>query len=171
MSKNEDIVIQKADKANTVVILDKCSYKSLMEQILNDNSKFSKLDVPADKEINHIVKLEKRITSEFKLLKEKKDKEIIDKSTYKSIKPVGSRPGILYGLGKIHKENRKGIPPIDRILSAFLCTVLKVNGFEIVLMISSLCSVDVISMTYLYCFRLLITEINLWSICHLNIPT
>ena len=82
------------------MILDKCSYISTIEEILNDNSKFSKFDIPAGKEINHIVNLEKRITSELKLLI---DKEIIDKSTYKSIKPVGSRPGILYGLGKIHK--------------------------------------------------------------------
>ena len=77
--------------------LDKCSYISAIEEILNDNSKFSKLDIPAGKEINHIVNLEKRITSELKLLK---DREIIDKSIYKSIKPVGSTPGILYGLGK-----------------------------------------------------------------------
>ena len=109
------MVIQKADKGNTVVILDKCSYISATEEILNDNSKFSKLDIPAGKEINHIVNLEKRITSELKLLK---DKEIIDKSTYKSIKSVGSRPGILYGLGKIHKETRNGIPPFHPILSA-----------------------------------------------------
>ena len=115
LSKNKDIVIQKADKGNTVVILDKCSYISAIEEILNDNSKFSKLDIPAGKEINHIVNLEKRITSELKLLK---DKEIIDKSTYKSIKPVGSRPGILYGLGKIHKETCNGIPPFCPILSA-----------------------------------------------------
>ena len=115
LSKNKDIVIQKADKGNTVVILDKCSYISAIDEILNDNSKFSKLDIPAGKEINHIVNLEKRITSELKLLK---DKEIIDKSFYKSIKPVGSRPGILYGLGKIHKETRNGIPPFRPILSA-----------------------------------------------------
>ena len=115
LSKNKDIVIQKADKGNTVVILDKCSYIRAIEEILNDNSKFSKLDIPTGKEINHIVNLEKRITSELKLLK---DREIIDKSIYKSIKPVGSRPGILYGLGKIHKETRNGIPPFRPILSA-----------------------------------------------------
>ena len=58
------------------MILDKCSYISVAEEILNDNSKFSKFDIPAGKEINHIVmNLEKRITSELKLLKEK---EIID---------------------------------------------------------------------------------------------
>ena len=31
--------------------------------------------------------------------------------------------------------------------------------------------IDVISMLYLYCFLLLIMQINLRSICHLNIPT
>ena len=65
---SKDIVIQKADKGNTVVIINKCSYVSAIEEILNDNSKFSKLDIPAGKEINHIVNLEKRITSELKLL-------------------------------------------------------------------------------------------------------
>ena len=104
MSKSKDIVIQKADKGNSVVILDKCSYISAIEKILNDNSKFSKLDIPAGKEINHIVKF-------------LKDKEINDRSTYESIKPVGSRPGI-NGLGKIHKETRNGIPPFRPIFSA-----------------------------------------------------
>ena len=55
------------------------------------------------------------MTSELKLLKEK---EIIDKSTFKSIKPVGSRPGILYGSSKIHKETRNRLPPFCSILSA-----------------------------------------------------
>ena len=115
LSKNKNIVIQKADKGSTVVILDKCSYISAIEEILNDNSKFSKLDIPVGKEINHIVNLEKRITSMLELLK---DKEIIGKSTYKSIKPIGSRPGMLYGSGKIHKETRNGLPPFRHILSA-----------------------------------------------------
>ena len=92
------------------MILDKCSYISA-----NDNSKFSKLDIPAVKKINHIFNLEKRITSELKLLK---DKKIIEKSTYKNIKPVGSRPGILYRLGKIHKEFCNGPPPFCPIVSA-----------------------------------------------------
>ena len=79
----------------------KCSYINAIEEILNDDSKFSKLDIPAGKWINCLINLEKRITSELKLLKNKK---IIDKLTYKSIKPVGSTPCILYGLLKIHKE-------------------------------------------------------------------
>ena len=39
--------IQEADKGNTVVILDNSSYISAIEEILNDNSMFPKLDIPA----------------------------------------------------------------------------------------------------------------------------
>ena len=60
---------------------------------------FSNIDFPAGKGINHIVILEQRITSELKLLK---DKKIIAKSTYKSVKAVGSRTDTLYGWFKIH---------------------------------------------------------------------
>ena len=115
LSKNKNIVIQKADKDNTIVILDKISYISAIEEILNDHIKFSNLDIPAVKEINYITNLEKRITSDLKLLK---DKEIIDKATYKDIKPVGSRSGVLYGLGKVHNEVQNGLPPFWPILSA-----------------------------------------------------
>ena len=64
-------MIQKADKGNTMVILDKISYISVIEEILNDHIKFSNLDIPAGKEINYITNLEKRITSDLKLLKGK----------------------------------------------------------------------------------------------------
>ena len=67
LSKNKNILIQKADKDNIVVTLGKCSYISAIEEILNDNSKFSKLDIPVGKEVNHIVNLEKRVSSELKL--------------------------------------------------------------------------------------------------------
>ena len=46
LSKNKNIVIQKADKDNTIVILDKISYISAIEEILNDHTKFSNLDLP-----------------------------------------------------------------------------------------------------------------------------
>ena len=108
-------MIQKAGKGNTIVILDKISYISAIEEILNDHTKFSNLDILAGKEINYITNLEKRISSDLKLLK---DKEIIDKATYKNIKPVGSRPGVLYGLERVHKEAKNGIPPFRPILLA-----------------------------------------------------
>ena len=103
MSKKENIVNQKADKCNTIVILDKISYISAIEEILIDHTKFSNLHIPTGKEINYITNLEKRITSDLKLLK---DEEIIDKATYKNINPVGSRQGVLYELGNVHKETK-----------------------------------------------------------------
>ena len=72
------------------------------------------------------VNLEKKITSELKLLK---NKEIIDKSTYKSIKPIGSRPCILYRLRKIHKETRNGLPPFHPIPSAIGAPTYKTGKF------------------------------------------
>ena len=97
------------------MILDKISYLSAIEETLNDDIKFSNLDIPAGKEINYITNLEKRITSDLKRLK---DKEIIDKATHKNIKPVGSGPGNLYGSGNVHKETNNGFSPFRPILSA-----------------------------------------------------
>ena len=54
LSKNKNIVIQKADKDNTIVILDKIPYISAIEKILNDHTKCCHLDIPAGKEINYI---------------------------------------------------------------------------------------------------------------------
>ena len=83
------------------MILHKISYINAIEEILNDHTKFSNRDMPAGKEINYITNLWKRISS---YLKQVKDEEIIEKMTYKNIKPCGSRPGVLYELGKVHKE-------------------------------------------------------------------
>ena len=94
LPKNEIIVIQKADTGNTIVILDKISSISAIEEILKDHTKLFNFDIPTSKEINHITNLEKRITSDLNLLN---DEEIIHKATYKNIKPTGSRPGVLYG--------------------------------------------------------------------------
>ena len=45
-------------------------------------------------------------------------KKKIDKATYKNINPVGSRPGVLFELGKVHEVTKNGLPPFCPILSA-----------------------------------------------------
>ena len=60
----------------------------MIEEILTDNARFLKLDIPAGKGINHIINLENRIISELKLMK---NKENMDKFTYKTIKSFDSR--------------------------------------------------------------------------------
>ena len=75
--------------------------------------------------MNYITNLEKRTTSDLKLLKD----EEINKATYKNIKPAGSRPGILYGLGKVHKETNNGLSPFRPILSAIGTPTYKLAKF------------------------------------------
>ena len=90
------------------MILDNISNRNATEEILNDHTTFSK-------GISYPTNLEKTITSDCKLLN---DKELIEKATYKNIKPVGSIPGVFYGLEKVHKETKNGLPPLRPILSA-----------------------------------------------------
>ena len=86
LPKNKNIVIQKADKGNIIVILDKIFYISATEEILSDHTKFSNLHSPAGKEINYIANLEKRITSDLKLLK---DEEILRRLLKRTLNQLG----------------------------------------------------------------------------------
>ena len=93
---------------------------------MKDSSKFSNIELAPGKELNLLVNLEKKVSV---LLKSLFDQEIIDEFTYKYIKPVGSRPGILYGLGKVHKEPKNGLPPFRPILSAIGTPTYKLAKF------------------------------------------
>ena len=115
LKSRSDIIIQKSDKGNSIVIIDKSSYIEKMESILSDTSKFGKVDLDPGKELNYIINQEKRIRSVLKILN---DNGNISTSLYNNLSPTGSRPGILYGLGKVHKKAVNGSPPFRPILSA-----------------------------------------------------
>ena len=53
-------------------------------------------------------------------LKELLENEFLSNEDYKFLLPVGSNPGLLYGLCKVHKgtENNTSTPPFRPILSA-----------------------------------------------------
>ena len=53
--------IQKSDKGNSVVLLDKDKYLQGMSKILNKNAKFEMLQFDHDKKLNYILDLEKKI--------------------------------------------------------------------------------------------------------------
>ena len=61
--------------------------------------------------------------------------------------------------------------PLASALAHIFMFSLNADGFEIVLMISNLCSIDVMLMTYSHYLLFLIMPSNLRGICHLNIPT
>ena len=70
--KNKDIIVQKADKGNTVVILNRKDYVCKMKNILNDKSKFQKVYIDHDKILNHLIDMENRVTDILKNLRDKK---------------------------------------------------------------------------------------------------
>ena len=59
--KNENnLVIQKADKGNTIVILDKGSYLKSVKTLLEDSSKFKNISVAPDISLDCVINSEKK---------------------------------------------------------------------------------------------------------------
>ena len=115
LSKNKDIVIQKSDKGNSIVIVDKETYIKRMDNLLSDPRKFERVTLKNDAFLNFVVNQEKRMDTIFKNLV---DSNSMSKEMRKSIKPVGTRPSTMYGICKVHKQEVGGCPPFRPILSA-----------------------------------------------------
>ena len=92
-----------------------------MEELLSDTSKFSKINFnpkhKVNKELRHILDMEEAIKL---CLDDLLESNYLSKKDYKLMKPTGSRPGVMYGLCKIHKDTTNGreLPPFRPILSA-----------------------------------------------------
>ena len=89
--QDEDLVIEKADKGNTVVITNRENYLKGTKSLLSGNSKFIHLNVDKSKWLNYIVNLKEH----FQTLENNNN---ISEDEFKSICTIGKRPGILYGL-------------------------------------------------------------------------
>ena len=108
LSKNKDFVIQKSDKGNSVVIVVKETYIKRVENLLSNQRKFERVTLKNDAFLNFVVNQEKRIDTIFKNLV---DSNSMSKEMRKSIKPVGTRPGTMYELCKVHKQEVDDCPP------------------------------------------------------------
>ena len=126
LNENKEIVIQKSHKGKSVVILNKDVYTSRVKTLLSDHTKFEKLKIDPNKELNFIINSELRVKE---VLKEIKKKNQIDQEQYFKLCPSGSRFGILYGLAKIHKKVVDGCPPFRPILSAIGTPTYKLAKF------------------------------------------
>ena len=115
LSQNKQIVIQKSDKGNSIVIVDRVKYIEKMENFLSDQSKFQKIALKDDNFLNFITSQEKRID---KICKKLVDSNSMSDETRKQLKPVGTRPGIMYGSCKVHNKHVDGCPPFRPPLSA-----------------------------------------------------
>ena len=92
LSKSNNLVVPKADKGNSVVLVGRDVFVNHMENILKDNTKFWKVDVKT-RTLNFQVNHEKRINE---ILKSFKSAGSLSDKQYKKIKAVGSRAGVFY---------------------------------------------------------------------------
>ena len=125
LTKQKD-VIQKADKGNTIVILDKESYIEKVKELLGDTSKFERLEIPPDKHLNSVINSQDKIKS---ILKSLCDKESLTDMLYKKILPGGCHPGILYGQSKVHKPVINDCPSFRPIFDTINTPLYKLAKF------------------------------------------
>ena len=130
LANNNDLIIQKADKGNCIVIINKNTYLQNINNILADETKFESITFKKD-EVNYLLDMEKKIRCVLnELLKSHK----ISKQEFDKMLPIGSRPGVLYGLAKVHKKPVNGSPPFRPILSAIGTPTYNLSKFLIPLM-------------------------------------
>ena len=95
------MIIQKSDKGNSAVIVQRQDYLEKMN-ILSDQKKFSKVSLKDDNLLNFAINQVKHVD---KVLKKFIESRSMTEKTRKSLKPVGTRPGIMHGSCKVHKAS------------------------------------------------------------------
>ena len=118
LCKQKHLVIQKADKGNTVVVTEKNAYINKMKDIISDTAKFEQINIEQDKQLNFLSKSEKKVIDLIKRLENEG-----------KIYPRGSRPGILYGSPKVHKPVINNCPKFRPILSTIGTPTYKLAKF------------------------------------------
>ena len=126
LRKQKHLVIQKADKGNTVFITEKNAYINKMKEIVSDTTKFEQINIEEDKQLNFLLKSEKKVID---LIKRLENEGKISEKEYELIYPRGSRPGILHGSPKVHKPVINNYPKFRPILSTIETTTYKSAKF------------------------------------------
>ena len=103
------------DKGNNILILNRNDYVSKLNKMLEDTSKFKRVNIEKGKSLNNLIHMEERIIRLFKSLEGQGE---ISKKVKNDLYRSGSKPGVLYGLAKIHKALEDGTPSFRPILSA-----------------------------------------------------
>ena len=126
LSKNKDLIIRKSDKGSPVVIVQRQDYLRKMNDILSDQTKFSKVSLKEDTLLNFFINQKKDFHNFLKKLVESKS---MAEKTSKSLKPVGTRPGVMCDSYKVHEASVGNCPPFRPILSALNTPSYKVAKF------------------------------------------
>ena len=94
--------------------------------VLSDRKKFNIVSLKDDTLLNFAINQGKHVDKVLKKLVESKS---MTEKTRKSLKPVGTRPGVMYGSCKVHKASVGNCPPFRPILSALNTPTYKLAKF------------------------------------------
>ena len=119
LSENPNIIVTRPDKGQGVVILNKQDYVDKTQEILKDQTKFSRIHADP---LRIMFQLRDKMNNYLETLRGKKK---ISSETYNHLYISSAKPGILYGLPKTHKTNI----PIRPILSAINTFNYKLSKF------------------------------------------
>ena len=100
LKKDKSIIVCKADKGNAVVLLNKLDYINKMKSVLSDTKRFKQVNY---ENIRNLDKFQK-------CLYYLKQKGSLKQEIYDRIRPSAAITPTLYGLPKIHKEDRSCRP-------------------------------------------------------------
>ena len=100
--------------------------RSKMKKIVFDTTKFEQINIEEDKQLNFLLKSEKKVID---LIKRLENEGKISEKEYELIYTRRSRPGILYGSSKIHKPVINNCPKFRPILSTIGTPTYKLGHF------------------------------------------
>ena len=126
LSKNKYAAVQKSDKGNSTVLIDKIANINGIKKLLDHPRQFEKLSIDLSKELNFILNCEQKAID---ILKEIKNKNQTNEDLYKKLHPVGSQPEVLYCLAKVHKKVIDGCLAFQSILSVIGTPIYKIAKF------------------------------------------
>ena len=89
LSSMKDIVIHKSDKGNSVVIVNRTDYLNRLHELVDDETKFEKLNVREGKDYNFMVKEKSKVDAFLTMLREKNS---IDEKQKQELTPDGPNP-------------------------------------------------------------------------------
>ena len=126
LSSLKNIIIQKSDKENSVVVMNRDDYINWMETLISDQAKFQKLLVSENKDYNFMVKEKKLVDNILDTLHEK---NVITRDIKTIFATDGSSPARLYGLPKIHEALVDGLPNYRPIVSQNSSPIYKIAKY------------------------------------------
>ena len=104
------------------MLVDKADYLDKMENPLNDTQKFEKINLKNDGILNFAINQEKHVDNIVA-------SNSISEETRRSLKSIGTRSDIIYGLCKVHKDIIDSCPPFRPILPAINTPTYKLAKF------------------------------------------